>query len=176
MWTRIAKIIWLMMPAYFSTMMPVFVSRLNFLNHPVDFNKKLFIRTIFGKNKTWRGIIFGTLIGLIVAFVQFLLLKQFTIFSEIVFLDYSNFLIIGFLIGFGGLLGDLFKSFIKRQLSIRSGKFWFPFDQIDYSIGALICFSFYKILPLNFIVLAIVVSSVLHLVFVWFAYRIKLRK
>ena len=153
----IAKIIWLMMPAYFSTITPVIVTQLNFLNYPIDFKKKIFGKRIFGKNKTWRGLFFGTAIGILTAFIQFNLTNKFQFFAEISMLDYSNFLLIGFLLGFGGLFGDLIKSFIKRQLKIKPGISWFPFDQVDYSIGAIGCLAFYTVLPLDFIILTILV-------------------
>ncbi|MBR9703121.1 CDP-archaeol synthase, partial [Candidatus Woesearchaeota archaeon] len=42
----------------------------------------------------------------------------------------------GFLAGFGALLGDLVESFIKRQLGFKSGELFFPWDKIDFVIGA----------------------------------------
>jgi len=44
--------------------------------------------------------------------------------SEYTFFDYTevNILIIGFLFGFGALLGDLVESFFKRRIGIESGK------------------------------------------------------
>jgi hypothetical protein len=47
-------------------------------------------------------------------------------------------LFFGFWIGFCALLGDLAKSFFKRQREIPPGKSWVPFDQIDWGIGAVL--------------------------------------
>jgi CDP-2,3-bis-(O-geranylgeranyl)-sn-glycerol synthase len=41
------------------------------------------------------------------------------------------------LLGFGALAGDSIKSFFKRRVGVKPGKRWFPFDQIDFVIGAL---------------------------------------
>ena len=35
------------------------------------------------------------------------------------------------------ILGDLVKSFWKRRVRVAPGRSWFPFDQIDYAVGAL---------------------------------------
>ena len=55
-------------------------------------------------------------------------------------LDYVGLptLIVGPLFAIGALGGDALKSFFKRQVGIRPGGTWFPFDQIDYIIGGAI--------------------------------------
>ena len=40
-------------------------------------------------------------------------------------------------------MGDAFRSFLKRQRGIAPGKSWFPFDQIDYVLGGMVCTAFY---------------------------------
>ena len=55
-------------------------------------------------------------------------------------LDYGSawIILVGGLLGFGALCGDSIKSFFKRQIGIAPGKSWFPFDQLDYLVGALL--------------------------------------
>jgi len=48
-----------MLPAYFANMAPVLVQKINLFAYPVDFNQKMNNKPIFGKNKTFRGFIFG---------------------------------------------------------------------------------------------------------------------
>ena len=101
----ILEALYLMLPAYFANMAPVFFKKVNFLNYPVDFGKKIKGKRILGSHKTFRGFFFGIILAIIVAYVQSL------ISAEVALVDYSNWALIGFLLGFGALLGDSVKSF-----------------------------------------------------------------
>lgn len=107
---------------------------------PVDLGRKWNGREILGKNKTWRGILVGSVTGVIVAGVQALLFSSVQFFRDNTFIDYSrvNFAVSGFLMGCGALTGDLVKSLVKRALNKPSGKPWFPWDQLDWIIGAMV--------------------------------------
>ena len=73
----ILKAFYFMLPAYFANMAPVIVKKLfNKTAVPVDFNKKINGKPMLGKNKTWRGLMFGILFAIVVAFFQFLLFKN----------------------------------------------------------------------------------------------------
>ena len=66
-----------MLPAYFANMAPVIVKNVfKKLAFSIDFNKKIKNKPILGKNKTFRGLIFGIIFAIIAAFVQFLLYKN----------------------------------------------------------------------------------------------------
>lgn len=148
----IIKSFYLMLPAYFANMAPViFKNIFSQLAFPLDFNKKLFGKPIFGKNKTFRGVIFGLSFAIIIAFLQYLLYRYDT-FSGISLLDYNNWLTIGFLLGLGALTGDAVKSFIKRLIGIAPGDSLMIFDQIDFVIGAIVFISF--LIELSFILVA----------------------
>ena len=124
--------IYFFLPAGIANMIPVLVRKVPFLESPVW-------RGIFGKNKTWRGIFFAVICGMVVAGLQ-------TIIGwDLSFFNYGeyNFLLFGFLSGFGAIIGDLVESGIKRGFNINPGKSWIPFDQIDYIFGGLIFISFY---------------------------------
>jgi len=166
--------LWLMVPGIFADMTPVFFSKVNFLNYPLDFNKKLNNKPIFGKNKTFRGLILGILVAILIAYLQFYLIR-YDFFSKISLLNYENFLLIGFLLGFGALFGDLVKSFFKRQFNIKPGKAWIPFDQIDSFIGAFVFLSFYYIPPLSVIITAFILSLILHFLIPYLGYLLKIR-
>ncbi len=49
-----------------------------------------------------------------------------------------NILLLGFLFAVGALGFDAIKSFFKRQIGVKPGGVWFPFDQIDYIVGGLL--------------------------------------
>ena len=151
------------LPAYFANMAPVIVKRVNIFNFPLDFDKKINNKPIFGKNKTFRGLVFGVLFAIIISFSQFLFYNN-GLFVGISIVDYSNWLLIGILLGFGAIFGDLIESFVKRRLDYGPGKSFIPFDQIDFVLGALIFISFIVDLTLNKIIIIIVLSFVLHII------------
>ena len=111
----ILKSMYLMLPAYFANMAPVIVKKINIFDYPVDFNKKFGKKPLFGKHKTFRGFIFGIVFAITIAYVQFRLAEADSFWS-ISILDYEKWLLIGFLMGFGALSGDLIKSFFKRRI------------------------------------------------------------
>ena len=45
---------------------------------------------------------------------------------------------LGLRFGIGAMAGDAVKSFFKRRADVPSGERWFPFDQIDFVVGALV--------------------------------------
>ncbi|MFA6422536.1 MAG: CDP-archaeol synthase [Candidatus Buchananbacteria bacterium] len=133
------KAIYFAAPAFFAGISPVILAGLRwfeFLNFPVDFNKSLGGEYIFGNHKTWRGLIFAPIVGIVVAFIQYLFYPSLQIISIV---DYPNYwLAFGLLSGLGAIVGDLIKSFFKRRFKIASGKPWPFFDQIDAILGFLI--------------------------------------
>jgi len=153
-----------MLPAYFANMAPVIVKNIfNDLKVPIDFNKKINNKPIFGKNKTFRGLIFGVLFAVVIAYLQFLLYKN-NIFVDISIVDYSDWILIGLLMGFGAIFGDLIESFVKRRLNYKSGKTFIPFDQLDFVIGAMIFIYPLVILSVSKIITILLLSFVLHVI------------
>ena len=127
------------LPAYFTNMSAPIASRLKilkFLDKPVDFNKKFFGKPILGSHKTWRGVVFGTTVGIVIAIFQSWL-YQFSFFQKISILNYQKISIFyfGLLISLGAIFGDLFFAFIKRRLDLEPGAKFLPFDQINYVIS-----------------------------------------
>lgn len=134
----IFQIIYLLLPCYCATMAPVFAKKLKILEYlakPIDFNKKLNNKPLFGKNKTIRGYVVGILMAILIVYLQ----TKFY-YANISIIPYPelDFLILGFLMGFGALFGDSIESLIKRQINIAPGKPFVPFDQIDAVIGTLL--------------------------------------
>ena len=132
---------------------------------PIDSGKTLNGREIFGKNKTWRGIVVGVITGILVAGIQALLFFNSDFFKNNTVIDYGqfNFILIGALMGGGALLGDLIESFIKRRLGKPSGKPWFPWDQADWIIGAILLSSIVYPPPAEVAVVTILLYIGVHL-------------
>ena len=171
--TFVFKCLYLLLPAYFANMMPVFVQKINFLNFPVDFNKKLNNQSVFGKNKTFRGFFFGIFIAVITACAQHFLYSL-PFFEVISFFDYRNWFLFGFLMGFGALTGDLAKSFFKRRLGIKPGARFVPFDQLDFIAGALIFVIPVFEVTWNIFLTSLILSFLLHILFKHIGFYLKI--
>lgn len=136
--------LWFFAPVGIANASPVFANRvpvLQKLGMPIDGGRTFRGKRIFGDHKTVRGLMAGTLFGFLTTALQMLLFNNFSFFESVSgSVDYSSpiVLLMGAALGFGALAGDAIKSFFKRQFSVPSGQSWFPFDQIDYIIGAVL--------------------------------------
>jgi CDP-2,3-bis-(O-geranylgeranyl)-sn-glycerol synthase len=169
------QVLYLLLPAYFSNMAPVIVRNCcTWMAIPIDFNKRLNGKPIFGKNKTVRGFVFGILFSILIAFIQFIVFKA-GFLKGLTVIDYNNWLLIGILFGFGALSGDAIESFIKRRINIKPGSSFIPFDQIDHVLGALLLISFEVKLSLQIWIIAIAATFFLHILINFLAYFLKMR-
>lgn len=91
---------------------------------PVDRGLSWGGQRLLGDHKTWRGLVVGSLSAEIIYLVTQKMGGGFPWWW-------------GGLVGLGSLTGDMVKSFIKRRMGIKSGKSWFPWDQIDW-IGGIV--------------------------------------
>ena len=178
--------VYFLVPAYFANMAPPLAKKFKifeFLNTSID-NGKNFRdkRPIFGKNKTYRGFVVGIIGGIIGACLQ-IFLYNFDSFKSIsiIGVDYTNvylILLLGILMGFGAIAGDLVESFFKRRLNIDSGKSFVPWDQIDLVIGAYI-FALpivYWYLTWQIVIISIVISFFLHVITNHISFYLKIRR
>ncbi len=136
---------------------------------PVDFGKsdKNGVRWI-GDGVTWRGLAAGTIIGTFTGIIQgFLGPSIINAFGQFIttpiITNIPEGIMIGFLLGFGALLGDAIGSFLKRRLGIGRGKPAPILDQLDFIIVALILVSFVVKLTLPFVAIAIILTLAIHL-------------
>jgi CDP-2,3-bis-(O-geranylgeranyl)-sn-glycerol synthase len=142
-------------PAYIANAMMVFTSD----GRPIDGGKNFIDgKRLFGQTKTWGGFIGGVIFGFLAALLfnflffwnfpaiaayagtQSSYLKYISINYLQTFLNPALYLIPirAFFCGLGSPLGDLIKSFIKRRLSIGSGKpFWIA-DQLDFIVATIL--------------------------------------
>ena len=172
-----AATIYFILPAYFSNGSGlVFGGGL-----PVDLGKsdENGVRWI-GDGVTWKGLIAGTLIGTITGALQGLVGPAIIAkFGQNVIAPIATSLpqgiMIGFLLGFGALLGDAIGSFLKRRLGIGRGKPAPILDQLDFIIVALILVSFAVELSLICVILAIVLTLFFHLLTNTCAYLLGLK-
>ena len=153
-------------------MLPAYVANLSGLafggKTPLDMGKTLSDGyRVIGNGVTWKGFIYGTILGTLVGGVQGLVgltLSQLTsgIIPFLVFNSLLNGLFVGFLLAFGALLGDAIGSFIKRRLGLKSGQPAPFLDQLDFVIVALILISPVVPLSINFILIIAIITIILH--------------
>ncbi len=146
----ILQALYFFLPAYASNIAPVIFRKINIFPQCVH-------QRLFGKNKTWGGLLYGALFGTLVFYVQ-----QHLSFQPVL-IDYTQqSLFFGFLLASGAIIGDLIKSFFKRRLGKKEGAHWFPFDQIDYVAGALLFIALLYLPPFNIIITLFILAPVLH--------------
>ena len=158
------------LPAGLSNMSPVLANKVPGLREwktPIDFGRHFRGKRILGDNKTWRGLLTGTVVGGITAVIVSRLNAN-TVVTIVPFWT-------GILLGFGALAGDSIESFFKRQVGVKPGDSWFPFDQLDYIIGGLLAILPLVALPMWVITTILTVYFVLHLLVAYLAYRVGLK-
>lgn len=129
---------WFFLPSYAANIAPVIAARMRFLPFlaiPVDGGRTISGTPMFGSNKTIRGFIVGVSAAGALSLVQRWLERD-TLFSVIAVGSTLSPLVFGMILGFGGLLGDLLGSFLKRRLRYAPGEPWILVDQVDQIVGA----------------------------------------
>lgn len=136
----VLDIAWLVLPGGFANMAPVFARRLlPSWTTPVDGGRSWGGARIFGDHKTFRGLVSGTLVGMVVFMAQQALYARFEPLRAVSRMDYAAASWTwGAAMGLGALTGDLIKSFFKRRVGREPGQPWFPFDQLDWMAGTLL--------------------------------------
>ena len=169
--------LWFFLPAGAGNAAPVLANKIPVLRDwktPLDFGKNFRGKRILGDNKTWRGLLFGTLLAGLVGLLQYALVTHRVAGLWIEHIPILNFWA-GSLLGLGALLGDALESFFKRQLGVASGNLWFPFDQIDYIVGGLMVSYFLVEISWQLVISIFVTWFGVHLVAVYLGYLLGLR-
>ena len=171
-----------MLPAMVANMMPVIGRYMRFLDvfdKPIDGSRTLRGKPLFGRNKTYRGFIVGISGALVVGVGQYALAQSSEAVRSIEMVDnltISTYMVLALLLSIGALVGDATESMIKRQLEIKPGGTWFPYDQLDYVFGALIVAAPLAQLEGIEVMMAIFVGFFLHPVTTLIGYRLGIRE
>lgn len=169
--------LYFILPAYFSNSAGLIFGG----GLPVDFGKtdKNGVRWI-GDGVTWKGLIAGTIIGIITGLIQgfaapYIISAYGEYIMTPIITNTTNGILIGFLLGFGALLGDAIGSFLKRRIGIKRGESAPILDQLDFLVVALILVSFFVKMDLLFIVLSAILTLIIHLIANTCAYLLNLK-
>ena len=133
----VVQTLYFFVPAYVANMSPVLVrDTVPLLAAPIDGGRTFRGVRVLGDHKTWRGLVAGTVAGILVFQVQ-LALWDAGVLRRFALVDYASLgPLPGLLMGLGAGVGDAMKSFFKRQLGIAPGASWLGFDQLDFMAGA----------------------------------------
>ena len=172
--------IYYIFPAYVANAIPVLAGG----GPPIDFHKTLRDgRRVFGEGKTYRGFISGVIMATVTASVQLVINPWFlTTVNEAIVISTEELILfqtvplLGFLMGVGGLLGDLFGSFIKRRLDLARGAPAPGIDQLDFLIGAILFTFWLHPLSLLQLLVLIVATPIIHLTTNILGYLLKVKK
>jgi len=172
----LVEAIWLILPAYAANgLTPLVGLRKNL--RPVDGGRKFRGQPLFGPGKTWEGLIFGTVIGGLIGFVEMLAYPYlpFSI-SPVPLVIVPMSLTLGLLLGLGAMLGDLGGSFIKRRLKIERGRPAPVLDQLDFLAGALVLSLLLVTLKWEWVMLLAVITPIIHIAANMIGYLLKVKK
>ncbi|MDZ7262820.1 MAG: CDP-archaeol synthase [candidate division KSB1 bacterium] len=133
-----------------------YIKPLTPLGFPVDGGLTFRGKPLLGQNKTFRGLLAGTLMGGLLGIVC-------TSFG------------IGLLQGFGALLGDALGSFIKRQLNYAPGQRFPVLDQIDYVPTLLLATALFVPVTWGQVVCLFFLATVGQISFSYFGYKLGLK-
>lgn len=168
-WLLVVQSLYFFLPAGLANMAPELLKELPFFGRPI-WEKKL------GKNKTWRGVIVAILMGGLVFWLQKVLFR-YEFFHKLSLIDYADFsLLLGFLLGFGAIVGDAVESYYKRKAGIKPGNSWKPWDQLDFVIGGLIFGWFVYVPKIEVGVIIFVGYFFLHMLISRIGYWLKIKK
>ena len=128
-----ARSILYILPSYFANSIPVVLGG----GAPLDGKKKMMDgQRIFGDGKTTRGFFAGIFAGILVGAIEGAILPgtQFDIYSG----GPTTYVLAGFLLGAGTMVGDLAGSFIKRRSRVPQGKPSVLMDQLMFLFFAFL--------------------------------------
>ena len=138
LWMTTLIALWLMLPAYLSNMLPVFVGG----GRPIDGGRVWKDgKRVLGDGKSWRGLLLAPLVAALLTGVLQWLAVNTAWGSRYGFPAWGPFpawFLLAYLLGLGALTGDAVESFFKRRTGRGRGDRWFPFDQLDFVVGGLV--------------------------------------
>jgi CDP-2,3-bis-(O-geranylgeranyl)-sn-glycerol synthase len=177
----LAVCFYFLFPAYAANIAPILANRFHVfprLALPIDCNVTFIFdgKRLLGPRKTVRGFLLGTLAAMFVASMQSFLWPFFP-FPTLGLVNYAsvNPLLLGFLLGFGSLVGDSVGSFIKRRIGWEPGRSFLGLDQVDMLIAVIFVASWKYHVSAIAIVTLLVGTFIWHLVLSWGAYKLRIR-
>lgn len=145
----------------------------NRFGQPIDGGRTYRGKRIFGDNKTWKGFVaMVPAVGLaFVIYRAFFAILPGNLLAELWPLSIFQYGLLGCLVGFGFMIGELPNSFLKRQIDILPGEaprnprarsLCFIVDRFDSITGGMLTLSLLVSVPLATWCCIILVGPVVH--------------
>ena len=169
----LGRAFWLLLPGGLANILPVLAAKaFPRLDAPIDLGASFRGHRIFGTHKTFRGLLAGAVAGSVTLAVEGALAHRVHFLSglSLIQLTGAGALAGGAVLGLGALVGDLLKSFVKRQAGIEPGRPWVPWDQADWILGTLAAARLLAPIPVTVMLAAVVLGPALHLLVRWGGY------
>ena len=175
----LAVCFYFILPAYAANVAPILAKRFNVLPRlavPVDCNANWNGKPLLGPHKTLRGFVLGTAAAIAVTVGQTFLYPLFP-FPTLGLVNYAYVdpFVLGFLLGFGSLLGDSIGSFIKRRAGKKPGEPLPILDQTGMAMVATIAVVWVYPLSIDAIIAIIAMTFLWHITAAKTAYAFKIR-
>ena len=161
------QIILFLLPMYFANSSAVISGG----KTPLDLNIRAWDgKRWLGNSKTFKGTFAAIFIGTLAAVVIANLVPQHT--TSIA----ENYVLFGFMVSIGAMLGDITGSFLKRRVNIESGKQVFLLDQLDFWVGGIILGSVFFMPSLLQLIAMVIITFLAHRFFNWVAFKAQLKE
>jgi CDP-2,3-bis-(O-geranylgeranyl)-sn-glycerol synthase len=168
--------IWIILPAFAANGLTPLVGMKKGL-HPIDMGRSLGKGRLLGNGKSWEGLMFGTLIGILIAVVEMAAYPYLPWeLSEISLTILPMTPLLGLALGLGAMLGDVAGSFLKRRFNRPRGSPAPLLDQLDFLIGAFLVAALVAPLKIEWFLLLAVLTPILHLAANVIGFRLGIKK
>ena len=157
----LVEAIWLIIPAYAANGLAPLSKGM----HPIDGGKKFRGKELFGPGKTWEGLIFGTIVAILIAFIMAgaqNLLPWGLSPQPLNIVSMSA--LLGLFLGLGSMIGDVAGSFIKRRFALKRGSAAPILDQDDFIVGSLLFAAIIIPIAWQWAVLLLIITPIFHLI------------
>ena len=172
----LVEVVWILLPVYAANGLTPIMGRY-VKTHPIDMGRMLGKGRLLGDGKSWEGLFFGTLMGILVAVVEMLAFPYLPWGMSLVALNIIAMTpLVGFLLGFGAMMGDVVASFFKRRMNRPRGSPVLFLDQLDFLAGAFVMLSLAVTLEVGWIILGTILTLVFHVVANIIAYKIGVKR
>jgi CDP-2,3-bis-(O-geranylgeranyl)-sn-glycerol synthase len=170
-------------PAFVANGIPTILGKGKRFNAPIDGGHYWFDgKRILGDGKTVRGFVSGVLGGIVTCVAIIVVADQ--IHYPLRFMNIVNYPItnkimfgalVGFLLGFGALFGDIVGSFIKRRSGLQRGESYMFMDQLGFLVTALLFTAVIIPWPIAWIIFLVPSTLILHVGTNLLSYRVGLQ-
>ncbi|MBU0952843.1 MAG: CDP-2,3-bis-(O-geranylgeranyl)-sn-glycerol synthase [Nanoarchaeota archaeon] len=169
----LVEAIWIILPAYAANgLVPLARGK-----HPVDGGLLFRGKPLLGPGKTWEGWIFGTLIGAVIGTIQMLAFPYVPFWiSDVPLTIVPMSPVLGAVLGFGAICGDMVSSFFKRRINLIRGAAAPVLDQDNFIVGSLVFVALVVLVKLEWAILLLIITPLVHWAACYIGYKLKVKQ